>query len=272
MTRRRRVLVGVLCVAAVVAVVVWRGRSGSPRRAAPAPGTGAPALDVARLRDATAQQRQAVRNIAARFPRPADATAPRRSTIFTRLLSPACFIGPLELCDTLLEPAGACADGDASACLAVGQYIADTPPRSNVALMFFRKACELGDAEACARSKQPGPGEALDCAADPVRCAQVARTRNDIARGEQACDLGAADACDFLAREAAIRGDRAQVRAYLAKGCQFGSPMLCEMLGERLAPSCKGDCLAPDAEEAAAALTFACESGFVNACDGVAPP
>jgi hypothetical protein len=268
--RRRLGAIVLLGLAVVLIAVLWRRRTAAPSRAKPP--SDAPSLEVSRLREATARQREAVRGIAARFPRAAPATGARPRSILTKLVSNYCFIGPRDLCDTLLEPAGACADGDASACLAVGQYIADTPPRSTVARLFFRKGCELGDAAACQRIKELADGEIVDCAADVLRCAIQARRDEDPVRSHEACELGVADACDFMMREAAIGGDRAQVRAYLAKGCQLGSPMLCEMLGSRLAPGCKGDCLPPDPEQSAAALAFACESGHTEACGSSAPP
>ena len=267
MTRRLGLagLIGVV----IVAAVLWRCRAKpAPREKAP---PAEPRLDVERLRDTSTRHRQVVQGIAARFPRAAAPTAAARPPIFTLLLSPRCFIGPADLCETLLEPAGACAEGDASACLAVGQYIADTPPRSSIAMSFFRKGCELGDAESCERIKPPAEGEVIDCAVDLMRCAVQARKQNDRVRGAEACDRGVADACDFMMREAAIARDRDLVRTYLTKGCQLGSPMLCQMLGDRLSPGCTGDCLPPDAERAAAAWAFACESGLETACAGRAP-
>lgn len=265
--RTRAIVLGGLAVVAIVAVVLWRGRSDRPA-AAPgaAPVAAPPRLDRARFRDLAARRRHAIEPIAARYPRAADASARPAPPIFVALLSPACAIGPAELCAILIEPARACADGDATACLAVGQYLEDTPPRSLLALSFFKKACELGDAEACARRKELASGELVDCAVDALRCARQAAQQHDGVRGAQACDLGVAAGCDVAMSEAVIAGDRAAARAYLTRSCQLGSPGMCQLLGNRLSPDCTGDCFDPDPEQAAAALAFACESGFLNAC------
>lgn len=265
----RRLGLVALVALVVIAAVIWRCRGG-----AQSPGESvrdAPRFEVQRLRDTFTRQRPVVQALAARFPRTPAAAATDRAQLLVKLLTPRCFIGPTDLCEALVGPAAACVDGDASACLAVGQYIADTPPRSGIAHQFFKRGCALGDAEACARSKAPAAGEVIDCDVDLMRCARQARDQNDRVRSAEACERGVADACDYMMKESAIAGDRIGVRDYLTKGCQLGSPMLCALLGQRLSPTCKGDCLPPDAERAAAALAFACESGLDDACASVAP-
>ena len=83
---------------------------------------------------------------------------------------------------------------------------------------------------------------------------------------DDACARGVADACALLSQEYADQPARAH--AYVATGCQLGSPMLCQELGRRLDPGCTGDCDPPDPATAATARAMACEAGFGEACAG----
>jgi hypothetical protein len=234
-------------------------------------------VDVAAFHADVAQRLERARRLAPTPPKPAS-PATSASKFFrtgvvphagANLITDHCVLGPQTLCTTLLPLATACDGGDARACIAVGEYLADTPPRPLIATMYFMQACRIGDVEGCDRiddTKGPIPD---DCAEDPFVCAYRAYRAKDqpeLARTalDQACALGVADACAYMAN--ATKGDVETSRAYFEAGCQLGSPMQCAELAHRLEPSCvpspEQPCYAPDPAQAAAALAIACAAGW----------
>jgi TPR repeat protein len=184
-------------------------------------------------------------------------------------MEPRCILGPGELCATLDESVTDCEHGDGQACLAVGQYLADTPPRPLIAISFFLYACKAGEQDGCARMKEIKDGPARPCEEDIFTCAwQGYRGGGNAERLDDACSLGVADACAWL--EDHYKDDAPRARAYLETSCQLGNPMACQELGRRLTAGCApgpdGPCYPPDAGEAAEAKAIACEAGFAEAC------
>lgn len=186
------------------------------------------------------------------------------------LMEPRCILGPAELCAAIDDSAIACDDGDGQACLAVGQYLADTPPRPLIALSFFLYACKSGAEEGCARMKDIKEGPVRPCEEDIFGCAWKGYRGKDSDRLDDACSLGVADACAWL--ENHYKDDPARARGYLETSCQLGNPMACNELVQRLTAGCKPDpevgrtCYPPDPAEAEEARTIACEAGFEEAC------
>jgi hypothetical protein len=179
----------------------------------------------------------------------------------------------------LAETGMDCADGDAQACLAVGQYLTDTPPRNLTAIVFFAAACKVGDEVACAREKEIKTPMTAPCLDDLFRCAWQAYRSQDLARLEEACTEGVADACSWLIMKADDLDDLETSRTYLEHACQLGSPLSCQELGRRLDPRCRPErprsedgqpmyfpCFPPDPDQAAEARAIACEAGFAEAC------
>jgi TPR repeat protein len=183
-------------------------------------------------------------------------------------LTKPCILGPGELCATLAELIAGCDAGDADDCLAVGQFLADAPPRPLIAHVFFTQACRIGDATGCERLDQLKPPSSVPCDQDPFACEWRGYRARDQSLLDQACSLGAADACVNMAE--LTKGDVARSRSYLEQACQLGNAMTCEELGHRLSPGCAPSadrtCYPPDPAEAAAALAIACTAGFETAC------
>jgi hypothetical protein len=234
-------------------------------------------VDVAAFQADVAQRLERARKLAPAPPAPAR-PATSASKLFRTGVAPhagadliehQCILGPQTLCTALTPLVTACDGGDARACMAVAEYLADTPPRPLIATMYFAQACRIGDVEGCERiddTKGPIPD---DCAADPFVCAWRASRAHDqpeLAQAalDQACALGVADACAYMAL--ATKGDAAAARAYLEAGCQLGSPMQCAALGHALLPTCTPSadqpCYPPDPAQATAALAIACAAGW----------
>ena len=80
------------------------------------------------------------------------------------MVSPTCNIGPGELCTSLEGVIVACDEGDAASCLAVAQYLQDTPPRPTQGVLVFLLAAAMAeDIRAAAamradRAFRPKPG------------------------------------------------------------------------------------------------------------------
>lgn len=280
MTRRSRAVAIALAVALLLGavVIVWRlTGDDTSRRRRRGDARAAKRIDVARFRTdyqtrleharrvverqrALRQQRRAAVDGGVRLMRDGG----------RMMLEPECILGPAELCAILDDPVTDCDAGDGRACIAVGQYLADTPPRPMVATAFFLYACQVGDQEGCTlldRSKDERP---FPCEEDPLRCSWVAFKTKDHEKLADACSLGVADACSWVSLEYEKQGEVARARAYLETGCQLGSPLMCSELGRRLLPGCKPEdnapCYPPEPDEAAAALAIACEVGFTDAC------
>lgn len=190
---------------------------------------------------------------------------PQASTMVSLVIDPECMLGPGELCTSLQDVIEGCDVGDAASCLAVAQYLQDTPPRpTRGVLMFLLAACKRGDAAACQRMevlKQPFTGT---CATDPTACALHSLRTQDRYQLGQACEAGVAETCAWLGKNV---GNADARRRYLESACQLGNAAACADLGRRLAASCGGDdCFPTDAEQAAAALAIACAAGYADAC------
>ena len=262
----RRALVGAAVVGAVV--IAWlvlghheHARAVRPRR-----------IDATAFQTELAQRLDRARKLAPAPPRPAS-PATSASKFFRTGVAPhagadliehQCILGPQALCTALMPQVTACDGGDARACMAVGEYLADTPPRPLIATVYFLQACRIGDVEGCERfddTKGPVPE---DCAADAFTCAWRAYRAHDQVALDKACALGVADACAGMAD--ATKTDVDVSRAYFEAGCQLGSPMQCAELAHRLEPSCAPSadqpCYAPDPAQATAALAIACAAGW----------
>lgn len=187
------------------------------------------------------------------------------------LIEPQCTLGPRELCTTLIPVITGCDGGDASDCIAVGQFLADTPPRAGFAMSFFAQACRIGDAAGCERVDELKSDASVPCETDPLACSLRAVRLQDRELHDDACSLGAALSCAHMVEF--TKDDPATSRAYLATGCQLGEPVMCMELGHRLQPDCEASevqlCYEPDPQEARAALEIACAAGWetTSVCD-----
>jgi hypothetical protein len=258
-----------LAIAALFAAWWWRSagrRSSSP--ALPAePQTRSRGVDAGRFRAALAEQLARARELAATRKAMAHpgSGATRQSNIGHELSSP-CDLGPAEMCDALLELIDGCDEGDARDCLAAAQYATTTPPRQLVGIVFFVRACRLGDAEACKRAdelRHPPSAQTAPCDTDVYLCAWRAYRAEDPVELDQACSLGVADACLFMVRHT----DNPQLaRAYVETACQLGAAEICGILAMRLQPDCDPEkaegCYPPDAAQAREALAIACAAGW----------
>lgn len=185
------------------------------------------------------------------------------------LLEPSCVLGTAELCGLLAGVIDECDAGDGQACLAVAQYLADTPPRPLIAVTFFVLACRRGEEAGCERNALVKSGAMPEaCADDPFVCAWIAYKAKDVERLDDACALGVADACAWMIEH--YQDDAPRARAYLEMACQLGNPMTCMELGRRLSPGCTPapdqPCYPPEPAEAAAARAIACAAGWKDAC------
>lgn len=251
-------------------------------------------VDLERYRASYQQRLDAARRLVARRKAARAATARDAGTplspeqhrarglakgVWQTTTEPQCMLGPAELCMMLAETGTECADGDAQSCLAVGQYLVDTPPRPLIAIGFFAAACKLGDDAGCAREKEVKEPMTAPCTDDIFRCAWLAYRSQDAARLDEACSEGVADACSWLIMTADDADDLVRSRTYLEHACQLGSPFACEELGRRLDPRCRPErpisedgqpmyfpCFPPDPDQAAEARAIACEAGFAEAC------
>lgn len=272
-TVTRRGAVVVVAVLAV-ALIAWRLARSTKQPARPPRSI---RLDVdafraeqaARLRRAkelAARPVAAVRSAAAAGTWPMQGSGPAPN--MGKDLTTPCILGPGKLCATLADLIDGCDAGDASDCLAVGQFLADTPPRPLIASVFFTQACRIGDAAGCERLDELKPPSTVPCDQDPFACAWRGYRSHDPTLLDQACSLGAADAC--LSMELLTANDVARSRSYLERACQLGNPMSCEELGRRSSPGCtpsaESPCYPPDPAQAAAAFAIACSAGLETAC------
>ena len=271
-TTRQRIAL-VLAISSLLAAMLWwlaRGRSSRAARAKPGPTLNlhpSPGLDVAAFRARAAERRAVARELQRRHPRPPASEGKPLSHLGTSMLEPYCILGPVDVCASIADSVYACSDGDGQACLAVGQYLQDAPPRPLVALSFFHYACKSGEQAGCDRMaelKAPMTDPPAPCEDDPLACAWQALRSKDVERFDHACSLGVADACAYMIQH--HEDDPPRARAYLETACQLGNPMACDGLGQALSPDCREDCYPPDAEAAIAASTIACDVGFAAAC------
>lgn len=185
------------------------------------------------------------------------------------LSKPHCVLGPGAQCAALDSLIAGCDGGDADDCLAVGEYLADSPPRPLIANTFFMQACRIGDADGCDRYYRLRAGSDEPCDQDPFGCEWRAYRSHDPVLADQACSLGAADAC--LTASDLANADPERARSYLEKACQLGNAAACMELGARLGPGCTPTptrvCYPEDAAESRAALEMACDAGWAEACD-----
>lgn len=280
MRRWVAVLGGVVAIG--IALIAWRTlREDRPARRH---ATAKSRLDVVAFRAQLALRVKRAKNVAAR--RKAEAAEPvatekPRSKAWARLgsgagkmshrdlLDPRCWFGPLEVCESLGPLVDECDGGDAISCIAVGQYLADNPPRILIANMFFYQACRIGDSAGCERLDDLEPGATGECEEDPWACGWRAYKTKDYAKHEEACTLGAAESCTMIAAES---NDPDVQRAYYETACQLGHSLVCDALATLLAPDCEDDegmtCLPIDEDGAARAREMACAAGFSERCTG----
>lgn len=221
------------------------------------PRSGRIVLDVEVFRAQRAEQLRRAKQLAHERP------AKPQARSFAR-----CTLGHADLCAQLAGLLDDChREQDAATCLAIGQMLADTPPRPMIAAGFILYACDLGDEIACARRDELTDNKPRRCEDDPFLCGWRARQIGDNASLEKACDVGVGDACAAMWNRLDDADPRG--RNYLEKACQLGNPGTCQALGARLAPDCaqhRTDCYPPDPEQSIAALTIACEAGFDESC------
>ena len=269
---RRRVWIGLTALAAAAALTAWT----CTRHASPTPRASRSRLDVAAFRARLAMQLQRAKQIAARQPEPVQppATAsaktwPDQGTgpvpdLGKHLIEPQCVLGPHELRTSLAPLIARCDAGDARDCLAIGQFLDDTPPRSGASIAFFRQACRIGDAAGCARVDELQSDAPAPCERDPVACSWRALRSNDRELHDESCSLGVAAGCAWMAM--VTEHDADVSRGYLETGCQLGDPAMCMDLGRRLQPGCESRndwaCYEPDPEQARAAIEIACAAGW----------
>ncbi|MDX2086995.1 MAG: hypothetical protein SFX73_04050 [Kofleriaceae bacterium] len=265
--------------AAVIAIVMIAWRVTREQPATPPP-TAKPAptkrvermaVDVAKYKAMRQVLIDRAKALAARRPAPPpERQVPEKDAkgrpAVSSLVSPMCKVGPAELCETIANIAADCDALDGQACLAVGQLLADTPPRSMLARVFFARACEAGEQEACARVKLLDGPEPVACETDVFACGWRAWKAQDPVALEEACAYGVSEACIQLVP---LRdGDPVKGRAYLEHGCQLGDPNACEGLGFMLSAACDDPaCFPPDPEQSKAAYAIACAAGWESACN-----
>jgi len=254
---RARVLVAVGAVVVVGAIafgVVTRTSQRPPPKIEARPTR---KLDVDKFRADLAQRKAKVEAIRSKAPEPAKPyTPPATSSLVSFVVSPTCNIGPGELCTSLESVIVECDKGDATSCLAIAQYLQDTPPRPvKGVIAFMITACKRGDQTACARVEEIKGPLNKPCAEDPIACGHHALKSQDPAWLVASCNAGVADSCEWLSKNV---GDADKRRGYLEGSCQLGSPTACMELGQQLAQS--------DPEQAKVALAIACAAGHQEAC------
>ena len=276
-SKRMRRWLGGGIVLVVACVIAWWRLGGPPVSDGERPARArSRRLDIAAFRATLAARLERARQLAARpLAQPSSSAPPStpRSPLQGQgllpnagknLADPQCILGPRELCASLEPLIDRCDDGDAPSCIAVGEYLADTPPRPLIANVFFMQACRIGDPDACARYEELRTPSDAPCDRDPFACAWRAYRAHDPDGLEQACALGVADACAFMVER--TKADADQSRAYLEAACELGNPMTCAELGHALTPGCIASdqqvCYPPDPSGALAALEMACAAGW----------
>jgi hypothetical protein len=271
------VLAALVAVAAI-AVITWRVVRDEPRTRRRA--TSQSRLDVAAFRTALAERVRRAKLVVANHASGPVASEPPRSRVWEQKgkgpLAPSmlrqlisqeteCWVGPAALCDALRPLLDACSAGDARSCMALGQHLADEPPRLLIAYVFFVDACRIGDEEGCRRVDAMQVH--TSCEDDPFACSWRALKNTDMHMHEQACSLGAAESCSFLAFE---EKDDAKRVAYYETSCQLGNTGACDVLAQLLSPDCDENettlCLPIDEEAEKRAKAIACEAGFADHC------
>ena len=162
-----------------------------------------------------------------------------------------------------------CAQGDARACLALGEATSFDVPHGEVnhfaagGLAAYERACDLGVARACA---QAGFAHAFGVRGAPA--IDIARADHAFWRG---CQLGDVFRCNELALDYRLgRHDRTRdlARAIdaLEKACEFGDEQACPTAAVELT---RGDGITPDRERAERLLRRdACRTLPAVACRG----
>jgi len=211
-------------------------------------------LDVARFREDVARRRAKVKAL----PRPTTTyNAPTtKGRLTNTLMTPSCILGPGDMCESLADLVDACDHDDGASCLAIAQFLQETPPRPLAATLFINMACTLGEAAACERRDRLKTAPTAPCSEDPYWCGWYAFQKSDEVLADEACLAGVADACAMLVDK--VENEPALVQRYLAEACQLGNPMACTALADTLATT--------DPEQAAAARAIGCAAGFEQAC------
>lgn len=271
-------MIAVVCVTlGVLAAIGWRSRtpardtSRADEVTASGSNPGRRALDVAAFRAQVQRLVERGKAIAgAKSPSAAGSAAgpPKPRGTLAGMLEP-CVLGPAELCTLLAGLVDECDAGDGQTCLAIGQLLADTPPRPLIAIAFFVRACKAGEPTACERYEATRRDSGAPCEDDPFACGWLGYRSGDPAALARACALGVGDACSKLSMQS--EADPVRAQGYLERACQLGVPMACEELGHRLSPDCAPTptrvCYPPDPTEAQAALEIACAAGWQDACN-----
>jgi hypothetical protein len=248
-----------------LAAVAWWWLRRAPAAAPAAHVSRTRRLDVAKLKAETtariARAKQLARHAATGSAGPP--ALPPSHSLHAMLIDPKCDFGPRAICDAVTDLVDSCDAGSASDCAVVAHYVTETPPYAMIGIALFRKACKLGDQPSCDRFDEINKPSDAPCDADVFACSW--RAKQDLERSDEACALGAADAC---ASAAYLTKDSELARAYLETGCQAGSPIQCHALAVALGPGCAPNkdqpCYAPDPAEAKLAADMACSAGF---CD-----
>lgn len=283
MKRRPRRWVALGLVLVVVGLIAWRWNQRelpNVRRSDDPPPS---RLDAKAFREQLAAVLQRAKQVAARrapvvaeaSPVPSPGSWARKGIgpapgMTTMLITPQCILGPHEVCLLLADLVAGCDAGDALDCLAVGQFLADTPPRALIVITFFYQACRIGDPIGCERVEHLRAASDVSCEADPLACGWRAYKSGNRADHEEACSFGAAESCSYLSDQTT---DLDESRAYLEMSCQLGMPTSCWALALKLSPKCHedeaalGPCYPVDEAAAKTAREIACAAGWMEGED-----
>lgn len=276
--------VGVGVVIAAVVAIWWFTRGESKPARPVATRSGKITLDVAafrRLRDARVSRAKQLANEHPRK-RAGSGSGLANVPLIRDFAQDQCGIGPASLCDVLGDLLVDCDAGDGTACHAIGQFLVDNPPRALISTLFFGKACDLGEREACAYMKKVENAATARCSDDAFICGWKAVRTHELATYEESCAMGVADSCSAVSFFGGDKlDDPAKSQTYLEKACQLGLPMACQALADRLSASCEpreiGDdqvtpCYPVDEALAAEARAIGCEAGWGDGCKYNDPP
>lgn len=193
------------------------------------------------------------------------------SHLHREFVDPRCIFGPRALCDALLPLIDSCDAGSVDDCVALADYLADTPPRQLISFVVYIRACKLGDQPSCDRVAELKQPSNEPCDKDPFACEWRAYRAGSAGREqtEEACSLGAAESCLLLATPTT---DKAAAQAYVETSCQLGNPIACMGLAKSLRAGCVPDeiqtwCFPPDEAERREAQAMACDAGWLTGSD-----
>jgi hypothetical protein len=274
--RRGVVSVLVVAVLASAGVALWQCRSDPPPARRTAQRTGKIVLDYAAIRRERDARVAKAKALVARYNPQAHRKKPDQPSENMHLVEPFCLLGSPDTCLALVPLIEDCDAKQGAACLALGQFLSETPPRALIAPYFFHLACRAGAMDGCDRWEElKAPSK--PCDEDPFACGWAAYRSGDPIRQDQACMTGFGEVCLVLGFQTTDDDDLR--RDYFELACQQDARGGCSMLGRLLAPGCEDDdepamwsggagkCLPSDQEASAQANALACEAGMAEACE-----